>query len=143
LCTSKKFIVFEGVGPSVEQRMPSQLLTGVMPVPVHLSVNMKKRAHSQAEQRDGKCSSECFEQVATGCGSGGTGLPAPPDSHPRADRLSTRRNRRRMKAWASQLGSTCSRAEVGSAVLPEAVAEPDCVGPQMSTASLRRCRACP
>lgn len=54
-------------------------LTGVRHIPVHLSAAVKKITVPSAERRDVKHYSECFEQVATGCGSGRTGLSALPD----------------------------------------------------------------
>lgn len=46
---------------------------------MHLPAVVKKSVVPSVERRDGKHYSECFEQVATGCGSGGTGLSALPD----------------------------------------------------------------
>jgi len=54
-------------------------LTGVRHVPVHLPAAVKKFAVPSVERRDGKHYAECFEQAATGRGSGGTGLSALPD----------------------------------------------------------------
>lgn len=59
-------------------RVRPPLLTGVRHIPVHLPV-VKKFALPSAERRDGERYSECFEQVAAGCGSGETGLSALPD----------------------------------------------------------------
>lgn len=97
-----KLIILKGLGTSWEQRMCSTVRRSQAGSYTPPSCGEKKSAVPSVEWRGGKYYSECL-QVATGCGSGETGLSAAPElpslTAPRkADLLNT-------EVWRSRKGA--------------------------------------